>query len=78
MALRPFVSTRKPDLTGAYFVSSFINGLKEEINGSMQVFEPPSIDQALCLTLLKEVLLDIISLQARGPGFTFLFFDIYL
>lgn len=62
---------RQLGLIETYFVLTFISGPKDEIMCSVQMFEPPLVDQSLSLTRLQEVYLETIAQQARGTRSTF-------
>ncbi|XP_026398913.1 uncharacterized protein LOC113294751 [Papaver somniferum] len=56
--LKALMLAKNPYLTEAYFTSSFISGLKDELQLHVQMFSPKSLSNAVYLARMQEALLE--------------------
>ncbi|XP_026459437.1 uncharacterized protein LOC113360105 [Papaver somniferum] len=56
--LKALMLAKNPHLTEAYFTSSFISGLKDELRLHVQMFSPKSLSNAVYLARMQEALLE--------------------
>ncbi|KAL5722152.1 hypothetical protein ACHQM5_005709 [Ranunculus cassubicifolius] len=56
--LQPLMLIANPGLTEAYFVDSFVSGLKEEIRHTVLMFKPKTLIHAITLAKLQETTLE--------------------
>lgn len=61
------LANKTTGLTEEFFISCFVSGLKEEIKGGVQMFQPRSISQAMGLARLQEDTVEALNKKTRAP-----------
>ncbi|XP_026378286.1 uncharacterized protein LOC113272700 [Papaver somniferum] len=67
--LKALMLAKNKHLTEEYFISSFISELKDELRIAVQMFSPTTLDKAIYLARMQEVLLESTSKRARSSRF---------
>ncbi|XP_027098929.2 uncharacterized protein [Coffea arabica] len=62
--LKVLMTVKNPHLSEAYFISSFISGLKDEVKTMIKMLRPTSLSEAFELAILQE---NALRLQSRTP-----------
>ncbi|XP_026410722.1 uncharacterized protein LOC113305945 [Papaver somniferum] len=71
--LKALMLAKNKHLTEEYFTSSFISGLKDELRIAVQMFSPTTLDKAIYLARMQEVLLQNTAKKAKTTKFPPLF-----
>ena len=64
--LKALMMISNPTLTEGYFVSSFINGLNEEIRPIVKMFQPKTIQQAMECAKLQDFTVEALTKKQKG------------